>query len=297
MDEYEIKEKVGQGSFSDVHRSICKCKEKEFAIKMIHKHKSNTQFNTRVKVEIEALTTLQHKSILSAVEYIETEDDVNIIMPLCNGNLLHFLQKRGKLSEVETRNFMSQLVSAMGYAWKKGFCHRDIKLENILMIGEQQVCIGDWGLAAKIKSSNDKFNDVVGSLPSQCPQIILEQPYKGTAADIWALGVVSYALITGKHPFHGDGDFELMQNIVRGNYTLPEDISVDLRSLLTRMLETEEKDRISISDLQNHPFLKEKKKRVPCIDANTKDTKKKKRLSIGSLIDLFRSSRRDTIIQ
>jgi len=262
MEEYEIKEKVGKGSYSDVHRSICRCKEKEFAVKMIHKQRKNSQFNSRIKVEIEALTTLQHKNILSAIEYFETEEDVNIIMPLCDEDLLHFLHKRGKLSEAEAKDIMLQLVSAMCYAWKKGFCHRDIKLENILMIGEQQVFIGDWGLAAKIKSHNDILNDVVGSLPTQCPQIILEQPYKGPAADIWSLGVVLYALVTGKLPFIGDGDFELMQNIVRGNYTLPGDISSDLRSLLARMLENEEKDRITISELQNHPWLKEKKKRV-----------------------------------
>jgi len=213
-------------------------------------------------------------------------------MPLCDEDLLHFLHKRGKLSEAEAKDIMLQLVSAMCYAWKKGFCHRDIKLENILMIGEQQVFIGDWGLAAKIKSHNDILNDVVGSLPTQCPQIILEQPYKGPAADIWSLGVVLYALVTGKLPFIGDGDFELMQNIVRGNYTLPGDISSDLRSLLARMLENEEKDRITISELQNHPWLKEKKKRV-LHEMSKLDSKKKKRLSIGSIMDLFRSSKRD----
>jgi len=53
MEEYEIKEKVGKGSYSDVHRSICRCKEKEFAVKMIHKQRKNSQFNSRIKVEIE----------------------------------------------------------------------------------------------------------------------------------------------------------------------------------------------------------------------------------------------------
>jgi len=235
---------------------------------------------SRVELELEALTTLQHENILSAVYNFESEKYYNIVTQLCEGDLLAYINENGRVSESEARNIIKQLISAMNYAWNKGFCHRDIKLDNI-MLKDGKVYLGDWGFATKINTLDDKFTEFVGSIPYECPQIILSESYKGTSADIWSMGVVLYALVTGELPFKASNN-TLMRNIVNGNYTIPEYISTELASLIVSMLEIEESDRITVVELQNHSWLIAKKKSIIDIPIISK--------SLEGLIDIFRAA-------
>ena len=98
------------------------------------------------------------------------------------------------------------IVSAIAYCHSKQICHRDIKLENILLDEQGNPKLIDFGFSTCIP--NDKKVKIFCGTPSyMSPEIVQKIEYNGPPADVWALGVLLYALLTGTFPFKGNGSF------------------------------------------------------------------------------------------
>ena len=96
-------------------------------------------------------------------------------------------------------------------------CHRDLKLENILISDRGKVKIIDFGFSFQVQD-NQKLKVFCGTSSYMAPEIIKKQEYSGFASDIWALGVVLYVMLTGRFPFKAKNEKELFSRIVVGNY-------------------------------------------------------------------------------
>jgi 5'-AMP-activated protein kinase catalytic alpha subunit len=102
--------------------------------------------------------------------------------------------------------------------------HRDIKLDNILVDGKGNLKIADFGVS-KITKKGEKMRDQCGTPAYIAPEILLDKGYEGHAVDFWSAGVVLFAMLYGSVPFKANNMTDLHKLIIKGSYTLKDDIS------------------------------------------------------------------------
>lgn len=145
------------------------------------------------------------------LEAIDTPKYVFLIMEYVGGGSLHGYiksQTRKRLNEREARRIFLQVVKGIEYCHARCITHRDIKLENILLDKDRNVKIIDFGFSTCVP--NDKKIKIFCGTPSyMAPEIVNKTEYCGPPADIWALGILLYAMVNGCFPFRGSTDKDL----------------------------------------------------------------------------------------
>ena len=123
----------------------------------------------------------------------------------------------------------------MKYCHTEGIIHRDIKLENILINEKGEIKICDFGISKRI-NKDELLKDCCGTPAYIAPEVLEADPYDGYMADMWSVGIVLYTMLYGKFPFRAKEENELKEKILDGNFELDESISLEARSLISRLL-------------------------------------------------------------
>ena len=130
------------------------------------------------------------------------------------------------------------MVDAMNYCHKEKLIHRDLKLENIMLLNptSKVIKIVDFGIAGMNNNFNlDKIN--VGSLKYMAPEVLSNKIDKvGPSIDIWALGVILFTMVIGEMPFNGNDALEIVENICQANCHVPDDVLEDLSKDFVNLL-------------------------------------------------------------
>ncbi|EAR86818.1 Serine/Threonine kinase domain protein (macronuclear) [Tetrahymena thermophila SB210] len=260
---YKIERKIGDGCSSVVYLA----KEMDelnnilsnnlIAIKKFKKRKEH-HFESEHKIL--SLINGQHPNIIK-IQSINTSQ-MEIQSDYCpNGDLLDFVIKRGALRESQARFFFKGVSKAVQYLQQRNICHRDLKLENILLDASFNPVVIDFAFAAFNKPN---LTDFIGTDGYQAPEIILKYPYCGFAADNFSLGVMLFEMVMGKPPFqHAKLDQGLYKKFTQENveywevfkkYQNPSD---QLKDLINKLLESEPQNRISIDEVLQHPWMSE----------------------------------------
>lgn len=207
--QYEYKNTIASGGFGTVIRAIQLTDGREVAIKIIRKdtwkHKASS-----MKQEIEILKQLKHPNILEFIGYIETNLKLYIIMEYIKDGTLKAWIKEAKdnITEQEARIIVERLILAANYLHAKDICHRDIKLENLMLNDRNDLTsikLIDFGLSA------DHFNTLeehqyCGTFIFMSPEQLTKRAYS-KYVDLWSIGIVMFILLhSGKHPFYKKGD-------------------------------------------------------------------------------------------
>jgi len=263
---YTLLEKIGEGGTAVIRLAVDNITNKRVAVKCISKHLKIINLKEKIKNEISAMTTLTHKNIIQAIDILETEDAIKIVMPYCeDGDLFELINSCEDFSEAEIRSMFKKIVDGIEYCHSTGLCHRDLKLENIFLCNNKtDLMIGDWGFCAEY-SETTLLTDSCGSLPFAAPEIIKGEPYKGPEVDIWSLGVVLFCMITANYPFDDLSDDEeiIKSKINAGKYPKPN-CSKSCKRLLRKMLEPDRHKRITLPEIISSTWMNRKdKKRSP----------------------------------
>jgi len=261
---YKKLKEINRGAFGVVVLAEERATGNQVAIKFIKRGPRVTKYVLR---EIVNHRSLIHPHIVQFKEVFLTKRCLATAMEYCNGgDMLDYVVKRGGLPETSSRWFFQQLVSAVDYLHKMGFASRDIKLDNVLLDDSRRplMKLCDFGYSKHERDSAP--GSTVGTPAYLAPEVIRaseKDPYDAKLADIWSCGVFLYASTIGTYPFYRPQDrgnpkeVQLMiQRILRLQYKIPEngDVSPELRDLLSKMLVDDPQQRISMCEIQRHPW-------------------------------------------
>jgi len=199
-----LHEMLGQGGFGSVIKGVHSETGEFAAVKFVPKS-SFRQISDlqRVFQEIQAMRNLKHPNVIRILDVADHPDSICFIMEFAaGGELRGYVERMSFLSEEESRNFFKQIVRAVHYIHSKKIIHRDLKLENILLDGQNRCKIVDFGLSDYVSSKERTVTDA-GTEAYLAPEVYNgsskeSDPYK---IDVWGLGVIMYALSHGKLPF------------------------------------------------------------------------------------------------
>jgi serine/threonine-protein kinase len=205
---FRILERLGGGGMGVVYRALDVDLGREVALKFLHPHReAATHGQLRFRREAQAAAALDHPNIGTIHEVGESGGRGFIAMALYEGETLgRRLAGRpdGRLPVAEAAAIAGQLASALAAAHAAGVVHRDLKPENVMVLGDGRVKLLDFGLARWVGSPGLTEQGVaVGTAAFMAPEQLRGEE-AGPAADDWALGVVLYEMLAGRHPFGGE---------------------------------------------------------------------------------------------
>ena len=263
---------LGQGSFGTVYLVKNKKLNNNFAMKIIEKSSDDEEKEDEIKNEINILRKLDHPNILKINDFFSTKKEYFLITEFCpEGELFYEIKNFAPFDEALAGWYMKQILSAVNYCHKSKIIHRDLKPENILIYqrnkkGFNSIKIIDFGTAILF---NKKDKNLAGSIYYLAPEIISKNRKYTEKCDIWSCGIIMYILLTGKPPFNGDSDEEILKKILQNHLDLEKYpwsvISLKAKDLIKKLLETDTKKRITAEEALNHEWFK-------CKQVNTQET-------------------------
>jgi calcium-dependent protein kinase len=260
---YKLIKKLGSGTFGMVYKVKHLSTDTYRAMKVVKKDTINYQDDEKQFLkEIEILSELDHPNIIKIYEYYVDEINYYVMSELATGGELYDqIYKIKSYTEAVTAIIMEQLFSAVAYIHSKGIVHRDIKPENILLethdtTKEPFIKLIDFGTANYIKDNNN-LHLKVGTPYYIAPEVLKKDYNK--SCDVWSLGVIMYFLLSGSPPFDGTNDLDIFHKILKGEFSMQtkewEEISVEAKSLISKLLTYDYKIRITAAQAQNDSWV------------------------------------------
>jgi serine/threonine-protein kinase Chk1 len=218
----------------------------------------------------------KHQNIIQCLAHGEDTLWTWIAMELADGgDLFDKIEADVGVGEDVAHFYFTQMVSAVAFMHSKGIAHRDIKPENVLLSGEGDLKIADFGLAALFKKGNDvrTCNTVCGSPPYIAPEIVsgrrsgradlLDVGYYPNICDIWSCGIVLFVLLVGNTPWdeptmRSEEYKEYVENDGHTTDPLWEQLPPSMISLLRGMLRLDPSTRFTLDEIRTHPWYTRK---------------------------------------
>ena len=263
LSNYKYIKNIGEGTFGKVKLAIHILTGEKVAIKILQKSliKGEKQYE-RIQNEIKYLKLLNHPNIIKIYEVIENDSSFFIVMEYATGGeLFNYIVLKEKLTENETSFFFYQILQGVRKIHEKKICHRDIKPENLLLFNKKIIKIIDFGLSSEY---NEFLSTPCGSPCYASPEMIKGKKYKGLSVDLWACGVILFAMLFGYLPFDDKDNNILFKKIIDCEIDFPEEKEIDVGQsaidLIKKILNPDPDKRIGIDEIEQHQFLEYGKK-------------------------------------
>ncbi|KAG8225888.1 hypothetical protein J437_LFUL006819, partial [Ladona fulva] len=225
---YDIFEEIGNGQFAVVKRCVEKSSGHEYAAKFIKKRRVASSRRgvplVDIQREVEILSEMDHANIVSLYEVYDNRQHVILILELVSGGeLFDFISVKEKLSEEEASSFIKQILEGLNHMHQKSIAHLDLKPENVMLLksDSHHIKLIDFGLSQRLLPGTE-IKAMLGTPEFVAPEIVCYEPLS-LYTDMWAVGVITYILLSGASPFLGEDKQETYSNIVAGNYSFDEE--------------------------------------------------------------------------
>jgi len=215
---YEIVRELGKGATSVVYEAVDPFQNRHVAIKLVFPEalgdkELGKRYRKLFVTEASLAGKLSHPHIVAIYDAVADDEASYIVMEYVDGTTLEKFTSFENLLPIQLIvEIIFKCARALDYAARQGVIHRDIKPANILLSGESDIKISDFGAALTLASETTQVTGV-GSPAYMSPEQVKEQPLTHQT-DIFSLGVVMYQLLTGKLPFHGTNNFSMIYQII-----------------------------------------------------------------------------------
>ena len=255
--DYIIKKTIGSGTFSTVKLGVHRITHKKVAIKILDKSKIESRDDLeRIIREMQILIEMHNPFVIKVYKIYEDKNNFLIIMEYCEGGeLFNYIVKKKRLSEEESSYFFYQLINGIEYIHSKGIAHRDLKPENLLLSKNKILKIIDFGLS-NFYDGQKRLQTPCGSPCYASPEMVKGKKYDGFNIDIWAIGVILFAMLCGYLPFEDDeNDTDVLFNeIIKNKIDYPYFLSRLSLDILQKILVSDPLKRITIEEIKRHEF-------------------------------------------
>ena len=221
---FRIMARVGHGGMAEVYESVDVITKKNVAIKLIREDVMSNPVNLmRFQNEASIAASLNHPNIVKVYNHGTVEGIPYIANEFIKGqNLKEVLDFRLSLPIIEAVDDLLQIASALAYAHSHGVVHRDVKPDNIYVMGDGTVKLGDFGIAQSTGTLDEKSeNEIVGSVHYLAPEISLGK-IATPQSDIYALGVTFFEIITGHVAYNKQKAIDIAVAHVKEKFPSPK---------------------------------------------------------------------------
>ncbi|KAD3338116.1 hypothetical protein R6Q59_027164 [Mikania micrantha] len=256
---YELGRLLGYGAFAKVYHARDVHTERSVAIKIINKQRIvKGGLAANVKREISIMRRLRHPNIVRLLEVLANKKKIYFVLEFAKGGELFNKVAKSRFSEDLSRRYFQQLISAVGYCHSRGVFHRDLKPENLLLDENWNLKVTDFGLSALTDQirPDGLLHTLCGTPAYVAPEILLKNGYDGAKVDIWSCGIILFVLHSGYLPFNDPNLMGMYRKICAGEFRVPRWTSPELKQLLSRLLDTNPKTRITVDEIINDPWFR-----------------------------------------
>lgn len=255
---------VKQATWTHAKEGGKSAEKQEVAIKCIEKRlvKANPQI---VLDEMEVLRGLDNEHIVKILDWFESKDKYYLVFEhIEGGELFEQIVKRHHFTEHDAAICIYAILQGVQYLHHKDIAHRDLKPENLLLRDESDLSdlvIADFGVAKHLEEDNEMMKTLVGSPGYSAPELFDKKGYKGPPADIWSIGVIAYALLSGKSPFSQRDADACLEQQRRGEvefaHSIWDSISEEAKDFIRQCLRVDADKRPTADGLIEHAWMQQ----------------------------------------
>lgn len=261
MQKYKKVKTIGKGSFgyAVLVRNVEE-KDNLMVMKIIDIEKMSSKQKEEALTEIKCLKTVDNPFIIKYRESFIEKKALCIVMDYADGGNLYtmindYKARKEYIPETLVLDIFSQICLAIEHVHSKNILHRDLKTQNIFLMKDRQVKLGDFGVSRILQHTYDLAKTAIGTPYYLSPEICQEMPYNHKS-DIWSLGCILYEMLSLNHAFDALSMKGLILKILQGNFpSPPSHYSAELTNLLNALLQTNPDRRPSIEEVLNHPSV------------------------------------------
>ena len=207
LDRYELEELVGSGGMSSVYRAHDRLLDRTVALKVLHEHHlHDPEYVERFRREARSAAVLSHPNIVTVIDRGEQGGRQFIVFEYVGGeNLKLLIEQRKPLPVATALELAIQIARGLSFAHRSGLVHRDVKPQNVLLNGDGQAKVTDFGIARSldVQRGMTETGTVLGTSDYIAPEQA-QGKQVDEQTDVYSLGVVLYELLTGEVPFAGE---------------------------------------------------------------------------------------------
>lgn len=243
-----------------------------FALKIVKTYMNQKKMEDKFRTELQIHAKMRHPNIVEFHRAFTFKDSTYVVLELCsNGSVMDMVKKRRCLTLPEVRRLTVQLCGAIKYMHARNVIHRDLKMGNLFLDHDMNLKIGDFGLAAVLVSKQEyrglydqkSRRTTLCGTPNYIAPEILEKGKGGHdyKVDIWAIGVIVFAMLVGQPPFQAASQNEIYRKARGVEYDWPEknkhfnDIPEEAKDLVARLLKVDADERPDPDQVVGHPFF------------------------------------------
>ena len=250
---YRVLKRLGTGGMAEVWCAEDEVLGRNVALKLLgSRYAEDPEFRERFRREARAAAGLTHPNIVGIFDRAEWDGTPYIAMELVDGRTLkELVNQRGPMPVDVAVDLTEQLLKALGYAHRRGLVHRDVKPQNVIIDGEGQAKVADFGIARAVNSDMTETGAIVGTVQYLSPEQAHGQPVD-QRSDLYSAGVVLYELLTGQVPFDGEAPVSIALKHVSESPAPPSQLRPGLppaiESVVLRALEKDPAFRYQSAD-------------------------------------------------